>query len=288
MILKDKNIFITGAGKGIGLSTTLESIKQGAFVYALVKSKKDKKKFKDLKNLKLFFGNVSNTSLIKRILSQSIKDKRKISGIVNNAGIRQRLNFNKISNSEIKKIFEINFFSIFFVMQIFSKYFIEKKISASIVNIGSIVGHLGFKQLSGYASTKSAIEGLTKSFANEMSDYKIPKSGNLIRWVKDEKILLLNTALTVKKGKSNSHQKIWEAIINDVIKYISDNTNNVIFLLLGNNAKSKIKFIDQDKHHIVSGVHPSPLSANRGFFNSNIFKRVDEILEEINKNPINW
>ena len=58
-------------------------------------------------------------------------------------------------------------------MQIFSKYFIKKKISASIVNIGSIVGHLGFKQLSGYASTKSAIEGLTKSFANEMSDYKI-------------------------------------------------------------------------------------------------------------------
>lgn len=173
MILKDKNIFITGAGKGIGLSTTLEAIKQGAFVYALVKSKKDKKKFKDFKNVKLFFGNVSNTSLIKRILSQSIKDKRKISGIVNNAGIRQRLNFNNISNSEIKKIFEINFFSIFFVMQIFSKYFIEKKISASIVNIGSIVGHLGFKQLSGYASTKSAIEGLTKSFANEMSDYNI-------------------------------------------------------------------------------------------------------------------
>jgi len=173
MILKDKNIFISGAGKGIGLSTTLEATKQGAFVYALVKSKKDKKKFKNLKNVKLFFGNVSNTSLIKRILSQSIKDKRKISGIVNNAGIRQRLNFNKISNSEIKKIFETNFFSIFFVMQIFSKYFIEKKIPASIVNIGSIVGHLGFKQLSGYASTKSAIEGLTKSFANEMSDYNI-------------------------------------------------------------------------------------------------------------------
>ena len=78
MILKDKNIFITGAGKGIGLSTTLEAIKQGAFVYALVKSKKDKKKFKNLKNVKLFFGNVNNTSLIKRILSQSIKDKRKI------------------------------------------------------------------------------------------------------------------------------------------------------------------------------------------------------------------
>tara|TARA_B100000963_G_scaffold60448_1_gene48358 strand:+ start:32416 stop:33153 length:738 start_codon:yes stop_codon:yes gene_type:complete len=173
MILKNKNIFITGAGKGIGFSSTLEAIKQGAFVYALVKSKKDKKKFKNIKNIKLFFGNVNNLKLIKKILKKSIKDKRKISGIVNNAGIRQRLDFNKISNSKIKNIFEINFFSIFFIMQIFSKYFKEKKIPASIVNVGSIVGNLGFKQLSGYASTKSAIDGLTKSFANEMSDYKI-------------------------------------------------------------------------------------------------------------------
>ena len=97
MILKNKNIFITGAGKGIGFSSTLEAIKQGAFVYALVKSKKDKKKFKNIKNIKLFFGNVNNLKLIKKILKKSIKDKRKISGIVNNAGIRQRLDFNKIS-----------------------------------------------------------------------------------------------------------------------------------------------------------------------------------------------
>ena len=62
----------------------------------------------------------------------------------------------------------------------------------------------------------------------------------------------------------------------------------MIFLLLGNNAKSKIKYIDQNKHKIISGVHPSPLSANRGFFGSNIFKRVNEELLKLNKSEIKW
>ena len=127
-----------------------------------------------------------------------------------------------------------------------------------------------------------------KELKNEIPNYKIPDSGNLIRWVKDEKILLLNTALTVKKGHSNSHQKIWESIINNVIEYISNNTDNIIFLLLGNNAKSKAKFIDENKHYIITGVHPSPLSASRGFFNSNIFNYINEILIKLNKKPINW
>lgn len=127
-----------------------------------------------------------------------------------------------------------------------------------------------------------------KELKNEIPNYTIPNSGNLIRWVKDEKILLLNTALTVKKGNSNSHQKNWESIINNVIEYISDNTDNIIFLLLGNNAKSKAKFIDENKHYIITGVHPSPLSASRGFFNSNIFNNINEILIKLNKKPINW
>ena len=87
-----------------------------------------------------------------------------------------------------------------------------------------------------------SLNNIFKELKNEIPEYDIPDNGNLIRWVKEEKILLLNTALTVKKGKSNSHQKKWEHITNNVIKYISDNTNNVIFLLLGNNAKSKAKF----------------------------------------------
>ncbi len=133
-----------------------------------------------------------------------------------------------------------------------------------------------------------SLNNIFKELKNEIPEYEIPDNGNLIRWVKDENILLLNTALTVKSGKSNSHQKKWETVTNNVIEYISDNTDNVIFLLLGNNAKSKARFIDENKHHIISGVHPSPLSASRGFFNSNIFIKVNEQLNNNNMDKIQW
>ena len=133
-----------------------------------------------------------------------------------------------------------------------------------------------------------SLMNIFKELKNEYPDFKIPKSGDLSRWVKEEKILLLNTALTVKKGESNSHQKIWSKVTDDVIEYISDNCENVIFLLLGNNAKSKQKLIDSDRHIIISGVHPSPLSASRGFFNSNIFLKINDNLKSINKKEINW
>ena len=133
-----------------------------------------------------------------------------------------------------------------------------------------------------------SLRNIFKELNSEFENYEIPDSGSLIRWVKEENILLLNTALTVKKGLSNSHQKKWRSITDEVIKYISKNSDSVIFLLLGNNAKSKIKYIDQNKHKIISGVHPSPLSANRGFFGSNIFKRVNEELVKLDKSNINW
>merc|ERR1712065_123179 len=133
-----------------------------------------------------------------------------------------------------------------------------------------------------------SLSNIFKELKLENENYKIPNNGNLIRWVKEENILLLNTALTVIKGESNSHQKIWNNFTNDLIEYISDNTTDVIFLLLGNNAKSKEKYIDNDNHIIITGVHPSPLSANRGFFNSNIFNKINDKLSEINKKKINW
>ncbi len=131
-----------------------------------------------------------------------------------------------------------------------------------------------------------SLQNIFKELKNEYPDYEIPKNGNLIRWVKEEKVMLLNAALTVEKGKSNSHKNIWKDFVNDLIEYISDHSENVIFLLLGNDAKSKSKFIEEDKHIIITGVHPSPLSANRGFFNSNIFKRINEELEKIGKHEI--
>jgi len=131
-----------------------------------------------------------------------------------------------------------------------------------------------------------SLKNIFKEIKNSYPDVK--EGQDLTRWAKEEKILLLNSALTVKKGKSNSHQKYWTPITNDIISYISDNTENVVFLLLGNDAKSKSKYIDDDKHIIITGVHPSPLSAHRGFFGSEIFKIVNDELENRGKGPINW
>jgi len=116
---------------------------------------------------------VSNKKLISKIFKYSIKVNKTINGLVNNAGIRQRKKFNLLKDSEIKNVFKINFFSIFEIMQTFSKILIKKKIPGSIVNIGSIVGQIGFNELAGYASTKLALTGLTKSFATEMANKKI-------------------------------------------------------------------------------------------------------------------
>lgn len=173
MILKNKNILVTGGGKGIGFSTILQTIKEGAFVYAIVRSKKDIKKFGNMPNLKIFIGNVSNVNLVNKIFKESIKRKKLITGLVNNAGIRQRIKFEKITQKNIQEVFEINFFSVFNLMQLFAKYLVGKNLKGSIVNLGSIVGQTGFSELAGYASTKSALVGLTKSFAVEMAKKKI-------------------------------------------------------------------------------------------------------------------
>lgn len=173
MILDNKNILVTGAGKGIGLSIVKEAVDEGAFVYALTRSKKDIKELKKIHNTKLYFGDVSNSQLIKKIFNDSVKNKKLINGLVNNAGERQRLKFQKISDKKISDIFKTNFFSVFSLMQIFSNHLIKRKLEGSIVNIGSIVGQLGFSELTGYASTKTALIGLTKSFATEMANNNI-------------------------------------------------------------------------------------------------------------------
>jgi len=107
-------------------------------------------------------------------------------------------------------------------------------------------------------------------------DYKF-NSGNLDKWFYREKIFLLNASLSVIKGKPGSQMNIWEDFTDNVIKFVSHNNNNCVFILLGNFAKAKECFIN-NKDKIIKGVHPSPYAANNGFFGSNIFKKVEEIL----------
>ncbi len=166
MYLKGKNILITGAGKGIGLSTVLECLDNGAHIFALTRTKKDLDHLKKYSNLKVFYGDVTNEKIIKNIFLHSKKLKKPINCLVNNAGVRQRKKFNKITDKDLKNLFDINFFSIFKICQIFIKN-LKKNEKGSVVNIGSIVGTYGFDELSGYGSSKKAIEGLTKCLAIE-------------------------------------------------------------------------------------------------------------------------
>jgi uracil-DNA glycosylase len=120
-------------------------------------------------------------------------------------------------------------------------------------------------------SLKNIFKELNMEFSERSYDFT---HGNLEKW-EGQGIFLLNTSLTVLQGKPNSHSKIWKEFTDDVIKYIAERNKNCIFLLLGNNAKEKIQLVE-NKDRIITGVHPSPLSASRGFFHSNIFKEVEK------------
>ena len=117
----------------------------------------------------------------------------------------------------------------------------------------------------------------------------IPKSGNLERWA-TQGVLLLNATLTVAAHKPASHQKKgWETFTDAIISEISTHKNGVVFLLWGGFAKKKAKKIDVSKHHIISSGHPSPLSANRGYwFGNKHFSLTNEYLVSQGKTPINW
>lgn len=116
-----------------------------------------------------------------------------------------------------------------------------------------------------------------------------PKSGNLERWA-DHGVLLLNATLTVRAHEAGSHQrKGWEIFTDNVIKTISKEREGIVFLLWGGYAKKKSKLIDANKHHILTSGHPSPLSANRGYwFGNKHFSATNALLQQMGKTPIDW
>lgn len=132
---------------------------------------------------------------------------------------------------------------------------------------------------------------LTNIFKELESDLKMPypTSGNLESWA-DQGVLLLNATLTVRAHTAGSHQnKGWEIFTDTVIKTISDHKENVVFLLWGGFAKKKTKLIDSKKHHILTSGHPSPLSANRGYwFGNKHFSKTNEVLQQDGAEKIDW
>jgi uracil-DNA glycosylase len=114
------------------------------------------------------------------------------------------------------------------------------------------------------------------------------QNGDLTGWAR-QGVLLLNTTLTVREGEPGSHQERgWQHITDTVISALNEKPTRVVFVLWGAHARAKKTLITQTHHVVIESVHPSPLSAHRGFFGSRPFSRINSALEEAGLSPINW
>ena len=121
-------------------------------------------------------------------------------------------------------------------------------------------------------------------------DLQIPPrtSGNLERWA-EQGVLLLNTVLTVRRGQANSHKgKGWEIFTDRVIKLLNEREKPIVFILWGANAKAKSVYLTNINHMIITGAHPSPLSAHNGFLGGKYFSRTNEFLLQNGEKEIDW
>ncbi len=177
---------------------------------------------------------------------------------------------------------------------IFKAFSLSKIENLKVVILGQDPYH-GFGQAQGLSfSTPKEIKNppsmmnILKEINDDLGKKSICEDVDLTPWAK-EGVLLLNTILTVEESLPKSHHNLgWEIFTDNIIKYISDNCEGVVFLLWGSPAISKSKLIDTQKHYILSAPHPSPLSSYRGFFGCKHFSKTNEILKDLKKLPINW
>lgn len=133
-----------------------------------------------------------------------------------------------------------------------------------------------------------SLVNIYKELTNDIEDFQAPKHGYLMGWAK-QGVLLLNACLTVVASQANSHKdKGWEKFTDAVIRWINSNLSSVVFLLWGSYAQKKGSFIDKKKHCVLKAVHPSPLSAHRGFLGCKHFSQANEYLKKNGKKPIDW
>ena len=117
---------------------------------------------------------------------------------------------------------------------------------------------------------------------------RMPNNGYLMPWAK-QGVFLLNTVMTVERGRANSHQgKGWETFTDHVIQHINAKEEPVVFLLWGRNARNKAPMIDRSRHLVLEAAHPSPLSAYRGFLGCRHFSKANAFLKEHGREPIRW
>ena len=152
----------------------------------------------------------------------------------------------------------------------------------------------GLKQANGLCFAVSGDISIPPSLQNVFKEIKSDinvtsqKNGDLTRWAK-QGVLLLNATLTVRANTPGSHQgKGWEEFTDAVIKKLSDEKENIVFILWGNYAKQKGKVIDRSKHLVLESAHPSPFSAYNGFFGCKHFSKVNKYLKEKGLGEIEW
>lgn len=132
-----------------------------------------------------------------------------------------------------------------------------------------------------------SLENIFTELASDVG-FQRPQDGDLTAWTK-QGVLLLNTVLTVRKGQPNSHAGMgWEILTDKIISLLNERDDPIVFLLWGKNAQSKIPLINNPKHVIFKCPHPSPYSADYGFFGCRHFSKTNDYFESIGKSKINW
>lgn len=146
---------------------------------------------------------------------------------------------------------------------------------------------LSFSVLPGITPPPSLVN-IYKELQQDIPGFTYPNHGYLASWAQ-QGVLLLNTVLTVEAGRAHSHAKIgWETFTDHVIDAINRHREGVVFLLWGAHAQKKGQIIDRERHHVLLSVHPSPLSAHRGFFGCRHFSQANQFILDQGHTPIDW
>ncbi|QJC35806.1 uracil-DNA glycosylase [Enterobacteriaceae endosymbiont of Donacia sparganii] len=220
---------------------------------------------------------MKNKNFIWKKFFQQEKKKNYFIKLINK--INTDINNNKIIYPQKKYIFNI-----------------FKKINFNNLKV-VIIGqdpYYGLNQANGFAFSvmpdiiiPPTLKNIYKAIKFDIPSFKIPNHGYLINWV-NEGVMLLNSILTVEKGKPQSHYNIgWEIFTNNVIKIINSYYKNIVFLLWGSYAKKKIYFITS-KNLVLTTSHPSPLSCYKGFYFCKHFSKTNKYLILKKKKPVNW
>ena len=166
--------------------------------------------------------------------------------------------------------------------------------TVKVVILGQDPYH-GVKQANGLAfavensqAVPPSLQNIFKEIANDLNASLVHMSGDLSQWA-EQGVLLLNATLTVRAHNAGSHQgKGWEEFTDAVIRTLSEERENLVFMLWGNYAKQKGAHIDRSKHLVLEATHPSPFSANNGFFGCKHFSKANSYLISHSETPIDW